>query len=79
MKISDFLSAPECDYTHNSDTKNFISQIDVLSQDTDLSVYDVFILGVQDATQANKNSTSDSIRQQFFNFFETSKKIEFLI
>ncbi len=74
MKISDFLSAPECDYTHNSDTKNFISQIDVLSQDTDLSVYDVFILGVQDATQANKNSTSDSIRQQFFNFFETSKK-----
>ena len=74
MKIFDFLCAPKCNYTSDSDTKGFISQIDVLTQDTDLSAYDVFMLGVQEKEHANKIIASDSIRLQFLNFSETSKK-----
>lgn len=78
MKIFDFLCAPKCNYTSDSDTKGFISQIDVLTQDTDLSAYDVFMLGVQEKEHANKIIASDSIRLQFLNFSETSKKNKIL-
>ena len=78
MEIFDFLSPSTCNYTYSNSSKNFVSQIDVLTQDTDFSKYDLFLVGIQENNHAEESAVSDILRTQFSFFSVTSKPIRIL-
>ena len=78
MEIFDFLSPSTCNHNYIASSKNFVSQIDFLNQDTDFSKYDLFLLGTEGNEYGNESGVSDVLRTQFAFFSETSKPVRIL-
>ena len=79
MEIFDFLSPSTCNHNYIASSKNFVSQIDFLNQDTDFSKYDLFLLGTEGNEYGNESGVSDVLRTQFAFFLKHQNLLEYLI